>query len=84
MLADITGRRIETVDNAQEVGAMGAAIVAAAGLTGENIKDLSRKLVKVNHIYIPDPGKKEIYERNYKVFKNLYRSNVRNFKQLNT
>lgn len=84
MLADITGRRIETVDNTQEVGAMGAAIVAAAGLTGEDVNDLSQKLIKANHTYIPDPGKKEIYERNYKVFKNLYKSNAENFKQLNS
>jgi glycerol kinase len=34
MLADITGRTIETVNNTQEAGAMGAAIVAAAGLLG--------------------------------------------------
>ena len=84
ILADITGRKIETVNNAQETGAMGAAIVVAAGLTGEAVKDLSQKLVKVNHTYIPDPDNKEIYERNYKVFKNLYKSNAGNFKQLNS
>lgn len=83
MLADIIGRKIETVDNAQEVGAMGCAIVVAAGLTGEDVKDISRRLVKANHTYLPDPGNKEIYERNYKVFKNLYKSNAVNFKKLN-
>lgn len=83
MLADITGRRIETVENAQAVGAIGAAIVVAAGLKGEDVKDVSRRFVKVNRAYLPNPGNKEIYERNYKVFRNLYQSNAANFKQLN-
>ena len=83
MLADITGRTIETVDNAQEVGAMGCAIVVAAGLTGEDVKDVSRRLVKVSQTYYPDPGNKAVYERNYKVFKNLYRSNAENFRRMN-
>jgi xylulokinase len=83
MLADITGRTIETVDNPQEVGAMGCAIVVAAGLTGEDVNDVSRRLVKANHSYLPDPENKEIYERNYKVFKDLYRSNAANFRHLN-
>ena len=83
MLADITDRMIETVGNAQEVGAMGCAIVVAAGLTGEDVKDVSRRLIKANHTYLPDPKNKDIYERNYKVFKNLYKSNIANFRRLN-
>lgn len=83
MLADITGRNIETVDNTQEVGAIGAALVVAAGILEEDVLDLSRRLVKANHTYIPDPEKKDIYERNYKVFKKLYKSNATNFKDIN-
>lgn len=84
MLADIIGRPVETVENAQQVGAMGAAIVVAAGLTGEDVKNISQRLVRVNHTYIPDPRNKKVYERNYKVFKNLYKSNAANFRQLNS
>ncbi len=84
MLADIIGRKVETVDNTQEVGAVGCAIVVAAGLTGEDIEDVSRRLVKANHCYLPDPGNKEIYERNYRVFKRLYKSNAANFSKLNS
>ena len=83
MLADITGRTIETVNNAQEAGAMGAAIVAAAGLLGEDVKTLSRRLVKVKHTYLPDTGNREIYDRNYGVFRKLYQSNAANFKAMN-
>ncbi|MBO7670170.1 MAG: sugar kinase, partial [Oscillospiraceae bacterium] len=34
VLADITGRTIETIDNPQSVGAMGAALTVAAGIRG--------------------------------------------------
>ena len=84
MLADITGRTIETVDNAQQVGAIGAAIVVAAGLCGEDVQSLSRRLIKANHTYLPNPENKAVYERNYKVFKKLYKSNAENFKMMNS
>ena len=41
-LADITGRTIETVDNTREVGAIGTALVVAAGVKGEDVLALSR------------------------------------------
>jgi xylulokinase len=83
MLADITGRTIETVNNTQEVGAVGTAIVVAAGILGTGVTELADRLVKVNHTYVPDPANKEVYERSYRVFKNLYRSNAANFRALN-
>ena len=83
MLADITGRTIETVNNTQEVGAIGTALVVAAGIKGVDVLQLAQQLVKANHIYIPNPGNKDIYERNYKVFKKLYKTNASNFRQLN-
>ena len=84
MLSDITGRTIETVEHAQEIGAVGTALAVAAGIKGEDILELSQRLVKVKNVYKPNAANKEIYERNYRVFKRLYRSNARNFKMLNT
>ena len=83
ILADITGRNIETIDNTQQVGAIGTALAVAAGIQGEDVLSLSRRLVKANHKYIPNPGNRDIYERNYRVFKKLYRSNASNFKNIN-
>ena len=77
------GRRIETISNAQEAGAIGAALVVAAGIKGEDVLELARRLVKANRVYVPDTNNKEVYERNYRVFKKLYKSNAANFKQLN-
>ncbi|MBR4473067.1 MAG: FGGY-family carbohydrate kinase [Oscillospiraceae bacterium] len=83
MLADITGRTIETIDNPQSVGAIGAALTVAAGVKGVDVLELSRQLVKANHAYIPNPENKEIYDRNYSVFKKLYKSNASYFRALN-
>lgn len=83
MLSDITGRTVKTVNNAQEAGAVGAALVVAAGVKGEDVLELSHRLVKANRTYVPDSGNKEVYDRNFKVFKNLYKSNALNFKGLN-
>ena len=84
MLADITGRTIETVDNPREVGAAGTAIMVAAGVKQVDMLELSRQLVKANHTYSPNLENKEVYERNYRVFKKLYKSNASNFHIINS
>ena len=48
-----------------------------------DVLELSKQLVKPNHIYKPNRENKDVYERNYKVFKNLYKSNAANFKGMN-
>ncbi|MBQ9179922.1 MAG: FGGY-family carbohydrate kinase [Firmicutes bacterium] len=83
MLADITGRKVETVENPLEACAAGAALVVAAGLKNVDVLDLARKDIKANCTYIPNPDNKKIYDRNYQVFKRLYKSNKKNFRDLN-
>ena len=83
MLADITGRTIETVNNTQEVGAIGTALVVAAGIQGSDVLEFARRYVKVEHTYTPDPANKEVYERSYEVFKKLYKCNAKSFHALN-
>ncbi len=74
----------DAAGHAQEVGAVGTALVVAAGIKGEDVLELSRKLVKPERFYAPTPETKEVYERNYRVFKRLYSSNAKNFKMINT
>jgi len=83
MLSDITGRAVETVNNAQEVGAIGTALVVAAGIQGADVLELARRLVKVRQTYTPNPANSAVYERNYRVFKRLYKANVKLFQGLN-
>ena len=83
MLADITGRKIETVANTQETGAVGAALTVAAGIQGVDVMEMARMLIKPVQSYLPDGNHHTIYERNYQVFKKLYRANAEGFHTLN-
>ena len=83
MLADITGRTIEVVENPQNVGAVGAAAVIGVGLgVIEDIKQI-KDYIPINDTYISNPQHKEAYDKNYFVFKKIYKSNKNLFKELN-
>lgn len=83
ILADVTGKTVETVDNPQDVGAVGAAIVVAKGLGLISSISEAKKLVPANRTYRPNPANKTVYDKGYKVFKNLYKANKTNFAALN-
>lgn len=83
ILADVTGRTVETVADTKDVGAVGAAMLVAVG-SGQ-IADLTQAagLIRPAARYTPDPANQALYARNYKVFKNLYAANKKNFAALN-
>lgn len=83
ILADILGRKIATVEYAKDVGALGAAMLVAVG-SGE-IENLGRirDLVKIKKLYEPNPENREIYDKNFMVFKKLYKANAKNYALLN-
>ena len=83
ILADVTGRTVETVADTKDVGAVGAAMLVAVG-SGQ-IANLTQAagLIRPAARYTPDPANQALYDRNYKVFKNLYAANKKNFAALN-
>ncbi len=83
ILADITGRSVETVKFSKDVGALGAAMLVAVG-SGE-FADLAemKSSVEVEAKYEPDERLKGIYDKNYRVFKELYKANKKLFAKLN-
>lgn len=83
IVADVTGRRIETIDHPQDAGAAGAALVCAVGLGILPSFTHVKRMVPVRQVYLPDPAVKEMFDRQYRVFTNLYRSNRKNFAVLN-
>ena len=83
MLADITGRTVETVENTKDVGAIGAAMLVAVGSGLFPSLTLAAAHVKVNGRYEPNAALKPVYDRNYRVFRQLYASNKKNFALLN-
>lgn len=83
ILADILQKKIEVVDSPQNIGAVGAAACIAVGLgVIPEIKDV-KKLIPAKITYHPNPNNKAVYDRNYKVFTNLYKCNKKNFEILN-
>jgi len=83
ILADILQRNIEVVESPQNIGAVGAAALIAVGMgLIPDIKSV-KKLIPVQTVYKPNPANKAIYERNFEVFKNLYKCNKKNFAILN-
>lgn len=83
MLSDILGREIETVNSPQNVGAVGAALVAAVGLNILENLEQAKKLVTVSRRFQPNLKNKEKYDHYYKVFQALYKDNKANFRKLN-
>jgi xylulokinase len=83
ILADILGRTIETVANPQNVGAVGAAAVVGVGLGLIPSFDNIKSFVPATNVYKPNPDNKAVYDRNFEVFKKLYKSNKENFHALN-
>ncbi len=83
ILADITGKTVETVDSPQNVGAVGAAVIVACGLGMIKGVSEAKKLIPVVKTYYPDTSKKALYDKQFVTFKNLYKSNKNNFAALN-
>lgn len=83
ILADILQRDIEVVDSPQNIGAVGAAACIAVG-TGiiPTMKDV-KKLIPAKTVYHPNKAHKEVYDKNFRVFQNLYKCNKENFAILN-
>jgi xylulokinase len=83
ILADVTGRRIETVPLTKDIGAVGAVMLVMVGKgLAKNLEDVG-KLIKVQDVYEPNLSHKEIYDKNYSVFKTLYKTNKKSFAILN-
>ena len=83
ILADVTGRTVETVDSPQNVGSVGAAVIMTVGLG--MIGDISeaKKLIPVKKTFKPNAADKPVYDRNYAVYKELYANNKKAFKAIN-
>jgi len=83
ILADVTGRTVETVASPQNAGSVGAAAVAAVGLGIAPDLDAVGTLIPPERTFTPNPGNRAAYDRNYAVFQKLYTANKAHFRALN-
>jgi xylulokinase len=83
ILADVTGRVVEAVEAPQYAGAAGAALVAACGLGRFVNLDAAAATVLVRARFEPATEHHGVHERNYLVFKDLYKATAGLFQRLN-
>ncbi len=83
LLADITGHTVEVVYDPQNVGAVGACACVAAGLGIIDSVSKVKDYINVEKTFKPNPENKAVYDRNFEVFKQLYKSNKKNYALLN-
>lgn len=83
ILADVTGRTIETIENAQNAGTIGASVVCAVGLGLFGSFRDAKSRIPVNKIYTPRKRLRGMYDRNFEVFKQLYEKNRKLYHMLN-
>ena len=83
ILADVTGRTVETVASPQNAGSVGAAAVMAVGLGIAPDLDGVGALIPPERRFSPNAAHRAAYDRNYGVFRKLYAANRTNFRALN-
>jgi len=83
ILADITGRTVETVASPQNAGSVGAAAVMAVGLGVVPDLDAVGTLIPAERIFHPNAANRAVYDRSYAVFRKLYAANRAQFRALN-
>lgn len=83
ILADILGHRIAVLDNPQNVGAFGAAILIAKAMNRIPSLDCAKELLPDYTYYEPNISDRAIHERNYQVFSKLHKANKELFSDLN-
>ena len=83
ILADVTGRTVQTVASPQNAGSVGAAAVMAVGLGVIADLDAVGTLIPPERTFVPDPAVKAAYDKNYAVFRKLYGANKAQFRALN-
>lgn len=72
IIADVTGRRMETIANPQEAGAVGTALTAAVGLGLYPDFEALKKVVRVEREFEPQPHNAEVYDTLYQAYRRIY------------
>ncbi|MDR2686243.1 MAG: FGGY-family carbohydrate kinase [Oscillospiraceae bacterium] len=82
MLADCTGRIIETVASPQNVGSVGAAALAAVGRGAIASLREVKGLIPAAKSFAPDMARKAEYDKYYNIYKQMYAANKKLFRAM--
>ena len=82
ILADVIGRRIETVDSPQNVGSVGAAAVMAVGTRIIPTLESVQAFIPVTRRFEPNAENHKVYDHYYGAFRKLYSTNRKLYRAL--
>jgi xylulokinase len=83
IMADVTGRQIETIENPQDAGALGAALIGGIGLGAIPSFTTACSFIPIKKTYSPRREHQKTYDTGFAVFKKLYAQNKKLFRALN-
>lgn len=72
ILADVTHKKVETVRDPQEAGAVGVALIATVGLGIHPDFESLKKVVRVDKTFEPQAENEEIYDFLFQSYKEVY------------
>lgn len=72
IIADVTGRRVESVAHPLEAGAVGIALTTAVGLGLHPDFEALKNIVRMEHEFEPQATNADCYESLYRAYKRLY------------
>jgi xylulokinase len=82
IFADVLNRKIKQVKNPIQANARGAAFIASLGLGYIEFEDIP-KYTKISNVFTPNPENRQIYDKLFKEFKNIYKVMKKICKRLN-
>ena len=83
IIADVSGRTLETVPYPGETAAVGAALLGAVGMGIYPSIEALKQVVPTGEIIEPAPDPPQIYSKLYQAFKRIYPSLRRVYHMLN-
>ena len=83
IMADVTGRVIETIENPQDAGTVGAAVICGIGLGAIPSFQAAGSFIPVKKTFQPRPEYRPTYDAGFAVFTKLYEQNKALFRTLN-
>lgn len=83
IISDISGKKLETLENPQERGAIGAAFCAMIGMGLYREFEEIKNLIAPKRIFIPNPENRKIYDFMYENYKYLYKYSKNLYRNLN-
>jgi len=83
IMADITNRQINQVADAQQAGAKGIALLASMSLGYIDSFEEIKKYIKIKNKFVPNQDNRNLYDKMFTEFKNIYKQNKKWYKRMN-